>query len=233
MALVLGFLSGCGDKESMDVSRKTDFPLIELAGPSTVFHPLGTNYDDPGATATEGGQTIDVTSSASGTYRGGSSIDVNVADCYNVTYTATNKDGFPGSASRTVYVYNTGDLVNSIEGLYTATVVRNGVASPQYENLEYVLIWKNADGTYQISDGIGLYYAEGRGYGINYISSGAVVTANSIPANDFSITDFSNDGFGGVHTMTNMVVDASAGTVSFTTDWSYGFTFDVTLTQVK
>lgn len=123
MMVILGFMSGCGDKESADVSRQTDFPLIEVAGPSTVFHPLGTNYDDPGATATEGGQEITVTSEATGTYRGGSSLDVNVADCYEVTYTATNKDGFPGTASRTVYVYETGDLINSIEGLYTSTVV--------------------------------------------------------------------------------------------------------------
>ena len=37
----------------------------------------------------------------------------------------------------------------------------------------------------------------GTGYGLGYKSGGCIVTANDIASNDFSITDYSNDGFGG------------------------------------
>jgi hypothetical protein len=40
--------------------------------------------------------------------------DENRPDRYDVVYTATNKDGYDGMSGRTVYVVETGDLVNDI-----------------------------------------------------------------------------------------------------------------------
>ena len=221
------------EKNSEGVSRQTDYPNFTVNGSSEMFVTKGSTYTEPGVTATEGGSSIDVTSAASGNYRGGSTLDVNVDDHYVVTYSATNKDGFSGSVTRDVYVANTGDLTTSIEGLYTATVVRDGVVSPQYQDMKYVLIWKNSDGTYELSDGIGGYYAFGRGYGLGYIGAGAKVTANDISANDFSYEDFSVNTFGGTVTMSNMTVDAANKTINFASTWSFGYVFDVTLTQVQ
>lgn len=228
----LGF-SACEEETTAGLSKVTNYPLIEVAGPGTVYVPEGGTFTDPGVTATENGVEIDVKTTASGTYRGGSALDMNKADKYEVTYTATNADGFDGTASRTVWVYNTGDLINSIEGLYTATVVRNGSTGPQYTDMEYILIWKNDDGTYEMSCGIGAYYELGRGYGPGYKSGGAVITANNILLNDFDVTDFSNDGFGGACEMTALTVDALNKKINYTTEWSFGYTFVTELTQVE
>jgi hypothetical protein len=231
--LAVGF-TGCTE-DPEPISRVTNYPDFTFNGDAVMIHQLGDTYTDPGVTATEAGADIEVTSSASGVYRFGTSMDVNVSDQYHITYSATNKDGFAGSVSRDVYVVNNGDLTSSIEGIYTATIVRNGVASPQYENLQYVIIWKNADGTYELSDAIGGYYSVGRGYGNGYISPGLVVTANDIGANDFSYSDYAVRTFGGECTASGMTVDAGNKTINFLTSWVIGSTtydFDVTLTQV-
>ncbi len=228
------FSTGC-EKETEGISKITYFADFTMAGEDVIFHELGTPFDDPGATATESGQTLPVTISVTGTYFGytGASVDVDHPDEYVVRYTAVNSDGFPGSTFRTVYVYSNGDLVNSIEGIYTSTIVRNGVASAQYEDLEYIIIKKVGANTYTISCAIGGYYAIGRGYGVNYLASGCVITANDIPSNDFSYTQFSVGAFGGVAEMSGMTVDPVAKTIYFESAWDAGYTFAITLTQVE
>jgi hypothetical protein len=226
-------LTACEKETTANKSRVTNYPLIDVSGPGTVFVPEGGSFTDPGVTATENGAEIPVVTEAMGVYRGGATLDLTKADLYEVTYRATNADGFDGTAGRTVWVYKTGDLITSMEGLYTCTVVRNGSTGPQYTDMEYVLIWKNTDGTYEMSCGIGAYYEHGRGYGPGYRSSGAKITATSIPGNVYSITDFSNDGFGGDCTMTDLVVDPVTKTISYTTEWSFGYTFKAVLTQVE
>ena len=59
----------------------------------------------------------------------------NKADIYVETTSAVNQDGYAGEVVRTFWVACTGDLVNSIEGLYTSTVIRNGAVNPQYFDL--------------------------------------------------------------------------------------------------
>jgi hypothetical protein len=226
----LGF-SACEKENTEGLSRVTNYPLFDVSGSSTVYVEEGGSFTEPGVVATENGEEIEVTTTASGAYRGGNILDLNKADRYNLTYKATNADGFDGSASRTVWVYKTGDLTSSIEGLYTSTIVRNGQL--RFSNLENVLIWKNDDGTYELSCGFGAYYEIGTNYGLGYKSGGAVITANDIATNDFSFTPFSNDGFGGACEMTSMTVDAANKTVSFVVEWSFGYTFEVELTQVE
>ena len=230
--LGLAFLlfSACDKETTADKSRVTNYPLITVVGDNVVFVPQGGTYADPGVSATENGAEIEVATTVSGAYRGGSSLDLSKADCYDVTYTATNADGFDGSSERRVYVVETGDMVNSIEGLYTSTIVRNG--DPKFSDLEYVLVWKNDDGTYEFSCGFGGYYEIGTGYGLGYKSGGCVVTATSIPLNTYSITDFSNDGFGGAITDAKLTADPVTKTLKLTCEWSFGYSFDVELTQV-
>ena len=230
--LGLAFLlfSACDKETTADKSRVTNYPLITVVGDNVVFVSQGDTYTDPGVSATENCAEIEVTTSVSGAYRGGSSLDLSKADCYDITYTATNADGFNGSSGRRVYVVETGDMVNSIAGLYTSTIVRNGTL--KFIDLEYVLVWKNEDGTYEFSCGFGGYYEIGTSYGLGYKSGGCVETATSIPLNTYSITDFSNDGFGGAVTDAKLTADPVTKTLNLTCEWSYGFSFDVELTQV-
>jgi hypothetical protein len=230
--IALFAFTGCEKETTGGLSKVTNYPLMEVAGPTTVYLEAGASFTDPGVTATENGKSIPVVTTGVGSYRGGS-LDLNTPDKYVLTYTSTNQDGFDGVKSRTLWVYKTGDLVNSIEGLYNATVVRNGNAGAQYKDMKHVLIWKNADGTYELSCGIGSYYETGRAYGTKYIASGAVITANSIAGNDFVLPSFSVGTFGGVCEMTSMSVDAANKTISFSTDWDAGFTFEVELKQVQ
>jgi hypothetical protein len=233
LGLALILFAGCDkEKTSGGNARVTNYPIFEMSGDNPMFLALGETFTEPGVVALEGGAEIDVSTSVSGAYQGGSSIDVNASDCYDVTYSATNQDGFDGSATRTVYVVETGDLVNSIAGLYTSTIVRNGV--PRFSGLQYVLIYDKGGNEYGISCGIGSYYQIGTGYGIPFNAPTSVV-ANDIPNNDFTLPTFSS-GYGGwpwPMEMTDFTVDAANKKINMTTSWAIGYVFESELTQVQ
>lgn len=235
LALIL--VSCNKEKESAGLSSLTYFPEFTMSGEAEYFLGVGEAFTDPGVIAEENGVEIPVTSEVEGSFFGyvGATVPTDNADKYVITYTAINSDGYPGTAERTVWVIETGDLVSSIAGLYSSTIVRNGdVGNPQYTDLEFIMISDNGDGTYNLSDAIGGYYDLGRGYGAAYRASGLLITANDIPTNDFTFNDPIPVGaFGGSLVMTAFTVDAGSGTISFTGDWDAGYVFEVTLTQVQ
>ena len=230
------FATSC-KKESEGISKITYYADFKMAGQPVVYITDGTPFTDPGVTATENGASLPVTTTIAGDYFSytGTTVDVTSNNRYLITYTATNKDGFPGSVSREVYVVKTGDMVTSLEGIYSSTVVRNGVVSAQYANMEYVMIRKTGANTYELSDGIGGYYDIGRKYGAGYRAQPATFTANDIPTSNFTFgPSFGVGSFGGVANIMSMTVDATAKTITFQTDWDAGpYTFIVTLTQVN
>lgn len=235
------FLTSCtSDSDSTGgVSRVTNYPIITLNGDDPFFVPLGTEYVDPGAVALAGGTEIPVEITATGKYRGENTLNTNVADEYLVTYSAENSDGFFGSANRKVIVYKTGDLVNSIEGVYTCTISRNGVTpSAAYQNIKYIYIWKNGDGSYGVSDAFGGWYEYGRALGINYATPGGRI-AGDIATNNFTFpgNPLTNPGFGGVANITDVQVNPATKTIVMTTAWlappATSYTFVATMTQVQ
>ncbi|WP_133242662.1 BT_2262 family domain-containing protein [Flavobacterium psychrotolerans] len=229
-------LVSCDKEDTGNVSKVTNYPLITVLGDEVIFIPQGGSFVDPGAVATEGSKEIVYTTTVKGNYRDGSTLDTNIVDEYIISYTATNVDGFKASSSRKVIVYKTGNLDKSLEGVYTSTVIRGSAApSAQYSDMEFVLIWKNSNGTYEMSDGFGGYYNIGRAYGVAYAGRPVIITANNISANDFSIPDFTNKGFGGNIVMSGLNVDPATKKISFTSTWdgSSNGTFKVTLTQVQ
>lgn len=233
LLLVCSFLVSCESDTTADVSRVTNYPQFTLNGDALMYVQKGSEFIDPGVIVTEGGVEIPYTTTVSGAYRGGSTLNTNVVDVYNIVYSAVNQDGFSGSISRTVIVYEDSDLVTSISGLYKSTVVRNGVSSAQYTNMEYVLVWKNDDGTYQMSDGIGGYYDLGRGYGPGYAAGPVIITANDISTNSYApIPSFGVGAFGGVATMSGLTANPGTNKLSFSTVWDSGYTFVVTMTKV-
>lgn len=231
-------LAACEDESSAGLSRVTYFPDFTYNGDEEVFVEKGTAFEDPGVTATEQGNSIDVNVSASGTYFGETSLDTSKPDIYTVTYAASNKDGFVGTQERTVIVAGQGDLVTNLEGLYTSTVVRNGVSGAAYTDMEYIIIRKTGDNTYELSDGIGGYYDLGRAYGPGYAAQPATFTANDIATNDFTFgPSFGAGAFGGEAQITAMTVNAATKTINFTSVWEADavteYTFKVTLKQVE
>jgi hypothetical protein len=213
---------------------------FEVDGEETVDITIdqGDPYTDPGAVVTEAGQPIEYEMSITGTYFVDETevLDSSIPDIYNVVYSAVNKDGYAGSVTRNVFVRPTqGDLVTSIEGLYTVSVVRTPGGGPaaDYTDREYAFIRKVDSDTYEISDAIGGYYDFGRAYGPAYAARGARVTAVNIPGSIFTYDNSVAVGaFGGVATVSAMVVNPTDKTVEFTTTWDAGYSFKVTMKQV-
>jgi hypothetical protein len=245
LVFAVALFVSCEEDTTAGVSKVTNYPLIDVLGNDVIFVPMGSTFTDPGAVATEGGLEIPYVVTAEGVYRHGTTLDTNVPDEYTVKYTATNADGFSISGIRTVIVYNTGDLVNSIEGVYTATTRRNGSLLPASQgssvDMEYIYIWKNTDGTYGVSDAFGGWYALGRHLGITYATQGGKINAVSIPANSFTFPgapgNLTNPGFGGTAELTGMTVDPAQDKIVFTSHWlappATNYNFEVTLTQVQ
>ncbi len=236
-ALIIPF-SGC-EKEYKDESRITNFPLFEMEGESEIIHTKGEPYTDGIVTATEDGKPIDVSIEVVGEVTGysGTTVNVDVFDTYAITYSATNADGYIGIATRTVYVAPpTGDLVTSLEGIYLSNVQRTPTFAviPQYTNMKYIYIWKTEDNKFEISCALGAYYFIGRDYGYGFAFQGAVITANNIPANDFTISQALAPDFGNVADITDFKVDAVNKKITFTStaDFDNGV-FHVQLEQVQ
>jgi len=241
LVLVAGVTSSCiNEITTADVSRQTDFPVITLNGEAFQVVLQGEPYVEQGAVATEGGEEIpNETNYSDGLYFGSPGVDTDVPDLYSVAYSAVNADGFSGSALRSVMVVPpSGDLVTSIEGVYTSDVQRapSFTPGPPYEDLEYIFISKvvGTDNQYVISHAIGGYYDMGRGYGPGYSAQGAVITANSIPGNDFSVSQAQFPIWGNTVDITQMTVNPEAKMITFTGDGNFGNgTFKVQLTQLQ
>lgn len=229
---VLAVFASCEEwTNSAEKSAITYLPLIEVIGESDITLDCdAAGYEDEGAIANEGPETIEYETTVSPNYFG--DVTISGPDKYQIAYSAVNKDGIPGSAFRYVYWPEcNGDLTTSIAGVYTADVTRNGVITPQYMGLGPIIIKDLGNGEYQLSDAIGGYYDYGRAYGYTYASTGMIITANNIPANDFTYGDPVPVGaFGGVNVMKTFTVNAAAKTINFTTEWDAGFNFSVKLT---
>ena len=77
-------------------STVTFFPTFTMEGEKYLSLVKGENYTEPGVSAKEG--TADLPVTVSGT------VDTNTPGVYDITYSATNKDNFSASVTRTVAV---------------------------------------------------------------------------------------------------------------------------------
>lgn len=235
--LITGTLVSCVEDDTNGVSQITNYPIITVNGPSELFVKQGATYNDAGAVSTEGGTEIETTTKITSGSNFGLDFNTNAPDQYVVTYSAVNKDGFAGNALKTVWVVpNTGDLVNSIEGLYLADVQRAPSFTPsaQYTALKYVFIKKLSGNKYQLSHAIGGYYDMGRGYGPGYAAKGAEITANNIAANDFSISQAQFPIWGNTVDIVEFKVFPATKSITLTGNGNFGNgTFKVQLKQVQ
>ena len=171
-AVVALLVTSCGDKTSEGMSRFTYYPTIELEGDSYLVWDKGTPFVDPGYTSTMNGEDVTGQVTVSG------SVDTNKSGIYTLTYTTMkNEDGFDASASRTVVVL---DPNSDIEGFYLTqpTSYRsyngNDVA---YGRSYEILVIDNGDGTLDVDDLFGGWYAQRAGYGANYMMGGTIAMA--------------------------------------------------------
>lgn len=237
-------LTSCEADSTADVSKVTNYPIIEVNGDDVVFIPAGGTFTDPGVVAKEGEAIIPTQVSYNGNFRGAKTLDVNKPDEYTQTYTAINQDGFKATATRKIVVYKTGDLVNSIEGVYLSTTRRNGsllsAAQGSSVDQKYIYIWKNDDGTYGVSDAFGGWYSIGRNIGLTSATKGGTISGN-IATNTFTFpgNPLDNQYFGGTANITALTVDAATKTILLSCAWvttsnpPTNYNFVSTLTQVQ
>lgn len=110
-------------EDKVGISRVTRFPVFNMEGARYISLVKGDVFTDPGVTAKEGETDLQV--SISGT------VDVNTVGVYDLVYSATNKDGFSSTITRTVAVLPeaeqagvdiSGSYANVGAFTYTATI---------------------------------------------------------------------------------------------------------------
>lgn len=165
--------SSCDDDSSAGVTRITYYPVLSLKGDATMYVDKGSAFTDPGCAAELNGEDVSSQVAVVG------SVDTSKSGIYTITYSAANEDGFSASVSRRVIVTDPNDAV---EGVYTtSSVTCNG--SAKYDGQYEIIVLNNGDGTYSVSDLLGGWYAQGRGYGDNYAMTGNIsVSANGAVA---------------------------------------------------
>lgn len=129
---------GCEDEETDDVSFVTSYPVFELTGGEVISIVAGGAFVDPGVVATEDGNEIPVTTIGS--------VDTSTPGVYQLTYVATNQDGFEGSATREVVVTEEDVSGTDLSGTYLRN---NDVANP------LITVIKIAEGYYETSNASG------------------------------------------------------------------------------
>ncbi|SMD36902.1 protein of unknown function [Reichenbachiella faecimaris] len=212
-------LSSCA--EDMPTGELITYPTIVFTGENTVTLAPGETYVEPGVDAFQGDAVLPLETSVTSRYRGYSGSEVGSdPDVYYVNYTATNADGFVGTAARTVIVPPiAGDMVTDLSGMYTATTTRIGGES--YSGMQ-VMIWPEGGNTFGISCNIGHFYADGRAFGTAdnlYLGAGSTITVNA--PGDYTFTSGFFAGFGINFTITSMTVNAATKTITWSGEGNF------------
>lgn len=234
VAIGITLLSCNADLESEGLSKITYFPEFILEGEDFYLLNEGDAYVEPGIEVLEEGSAIPFTTSITGRYSGFAST-TNIGtepDQYSVSYSATNRDGFTSSVSRTIVAVNTGDLVTSLEGAYNCTVTRLS-SGEAHETL--ILIWKVNDDEYEISCSVGGFYGDGRAFGDAFLARGGTIIVNDMATNNFSFTAGFMEGFENHITIDEMQVDAETKSIFIhagTTEFANG-SWNLELVQIQ
>lgn len=127
--------TACDDtSDTENVSRITNYPIVNLNGESIVVLTQGDTYEELSAVATAGTEELPLTTVGT--------VDANTPGVYKVSYTATNSDGFPASKTRTVIVLSSAPSAYNLQG----TFLRNGNPNTVVQISDRVYTANNAGG---------------------------------------------------------------------------------------
>ncbi|MBV4358178.1 immunoglobulin-like domain-containing protein [Pinibacter aurantiacus] len=157
-SLILGSCrkySPVSNDQNVGISKITYYPIVTIKGEHLMILKQGDAYTDPGVDATIKDQPV--TPVVSG------SVNTAVPAVYNITYSATNEDGFSASDWRTVVVIGNDVAANDFSGTYLRAAT--GVTST----------WtKTAPGVYNVDN------PGGAAVGVGYIVIAVNYTGNKI-----------------------------------------------------
>lgn len=212
--------TACETNNTEGLTRITYYPVFDILGENPKVVNIGEPYEDAGCAAKMAGEDV------SADIKVKNNVDTDEMGIYKVTYSLVNADGFPASASRTVYVTNGDNFAN----LYFA---ETWYGSRHYTGLP-VQITDNGDGTFLIDDLLGGFYWGGRypGYEPNYdFHAESIITLN--PDNTIGLVEVGDWYFGGEPiTIDASFYDSTSGQI----DLYLGSSFDgfhVQLTRIK
>ena len=208
---LLPFFTSC-DKETEDNSFTTHFVDLQLKGDDYVILKVGDTYSEAGFTAEENGEDV------SGKVVVVGNVDANTPGTYNILYKVANKDGYEAKAQRKVLVNNPA----TAEGSFLINASRPGGAT--YTTI--LTFTKQANGNYWVSDLLGHWYSDGRGYGSMYSAPGEISIADDGTI-AFTGEGGIAEGWGIQANSTDGTFDKSTGVFSFVTMWG-GYEFDIT-----
>lgn len=162
------------DESTEDPSFVTYYVDFDMKGSDIETVALGTAYVEPGVTVKERGEDISSKMKVTGV----EDIDVNRVGLYRITYAAQNVDGYAKSISRLVVVYDPA-IATDISGSYiagegTQREVKNeeGVWVAGGFSDYKVTLTRVAPGVFKVSDFMGGFYDQGKGYGAAYAMVG-------------------------------------------------------------
>lgn len=167
LALAVGFTS-C-EKKSEGLTKITYYAQIVLEGDEYMVVAKGSEFVDPGFTATMNGQDV------SNRVEVKSNVDTSTSGIYSVVYSIVNDDGFPANASRTVVVL---DLNDPIEGFWKVDVEKShriyDAGNPVAYKGAFEFLIINEGDAYYVEDLMAGWYAQGAGYGSAYAMEASV-----------------------------------------------------------
>jgi hypothetical protein len=216
------FFASC-EKETEGISFETHYAVFELTGDNPFSIPLGTQYSEPGVKALAGTDELEVNSS--------NNVNSDQIGVYTVSYSATNKDGYDASASRTVVVYDPTAPDTDLSGKYVSGVVRteaDGSSPRPFDGLS-VTVTMVGPGIFYVDCLLGGYYSLGAGYGSTYAMTGYIMLNSD---NTLSLISSYVSGWGdGLEDFFDGVYDPATGGLSWKSQYAGSDIFSVTLTK--
>lgn len=171
------FAASCARIDHAEGLRVTYYPVLEVAGGTTVAHQVGTPWTDPGCKATLNGEDVSSQLEVS------SDVNAEESGIYRINYAFTNADGFTSSTSRTVVVY---DVASASSVDISGTYPNVGLQLYVPETEEYVGNFNAycsaqkisngpAKGLFYMQDLLGGFFAVGFGAGPSYASKALIL----------------------------------------------------------
>src|SRR5438309_83466 len=144
IAIVSGLPFACNKKDNFNYPAGTVghstivyFPAVSIKGEHLIILNQGETFTEPGVNATLNGQPIQFTTSPQ--------VNTSIPGVYNVTYTASNPQGFTASDWRTVVVVGNDVSAND----YSGTYMRYVGGAPFGQTSTWT---KTANGVYQVDN---------------------------------------------------------------------------------
>jgi len=197
LAAFVFLLASC-EKDTEGVSKETAFANFEMTGDPILFLKPGATFTDPGVKATESGANLEVKSTGT--------VNTSVAGVYQINYAAVNSDGYPGTTSRQVVVFEATPEVASLD--LSGSYARN-------TNGSLAVFTKIAPGVYSVSNPGGA-----PGTNLVVIAFHRTPTTVAIPqqvSNDGSVTSSTGNTFNpATNTLVWTIINPGYGTAART-----------------